>query len=255
MTFLGELKILIGHVFYWFCSFIFFSFFFFIFGIKRTVILGINIVLPLPSENSISVQVFNRIKHDLLPLGVQLITTNPLNAFVSQISISLMLSFLFTIPLLIYKAITYIHPALLPREKKVVLWSLLPFITLFFSGCLFSYLFIIPATFKVLYPFATVMGAIPFFSIDEFIQYVFGLTTAVGAMFLLPLFMILLSFLKIIKADFWMKKWRYALLFFLIVSAIITPDGTGITMAMLFFPLVLLYFGGCYFSNKFSKSV
>ncbi|MEK7117070.1 MAG: twin-arginine translocase subunit TatC [Patescibacteria group bacterium] len=255
MTLLEELKIFVKNILHWIYAFVGFSFFFFIFGPKEVVIFGRNYFLPLPAENSFSIQIFNEIKIDLLPPGVQLVVTNPMSAFVSQVLFSILLGFLATIPFFIYKIILYIKPALLPHERKAVLWSLLPFVFLFFSGCLFSYFFLIPATFKVLYPFATAVGAAPFFSIDEFIYYVFSLMIAVGMVFLLPLFMILLSFMGIIKPEFWKSKWRHALLFFLILSAIITPDGTGITMVMLFFPLMTLYFAGYVFANKLSKSV
>jgi len=253
MTLIEELKIFVKNILHWIYSFVFFSFFFFIFGLKKVVILGRNYFLPLPDENSFSALIFNKIRSDLLPPDVKLIVTNPMSAFVSQVSLSILLSFLFTFPLFIYKFITYLRPALLPHERKAVVLSLLPFILLFLGGCAFSYLFLIPATFEVLYPYATMIGAVPFFSIDEFINYVFILTIAVGIMFLLPLFMILLSFMGIIKPEFWRRKWRYALLFFLILSAIITPDGTGVTMILLFLPLAMLYFAGYYFANKFSS--
>jgi sec-independent protein translocase protein TatC len=87
-------------------------------------------------------------------------------------------------------------------------------------------------------------------SVDEFIYYVIGLTSAVGVMFLMPLFMIMLSATGIIEPNFWAKKWQVACLTFLIASALITPDGTGITMMLLFAPLAVLYAGGYYFSRK-----
>lgn len=238
MTLLKELKIFLKHILYWIFSFVGFSFFFFLF----------------PVQNSFSVQVFNKIRQDLLPSGVQLIVTNPMSAFVSQILLSMLLSFLVTIPFFLYRIIVYLRPALLPHERKAVLWSLLPLVFLFFSGCMFSYFFLIPATFRVLYPYASVINAITFFSIDEFIYYIFGLMISVGLMFLLPLFMVLLSFMGIIKVEFWKKRRRQALLSFLILSAIITPDGTGVTMVMLFLPLAALYFAGYIFASKLNKN-
>ncbi len=219
------------------------------------MIYGHEYLLPMPTENSFSVQIFNQVRYDLLPSGVQLITTNPMSAFVAQICFSMLLGFITTIPFFLYAFILYIKPSLFPYEKKIVMWSLFPFVMLFFSGALFSYFLLIPATFKVLYPYTTILGAVPLFSVDEFIYYVIGLMLAVGMMFLLPLFMIVLSTTGIIEASFWLKKWQYAFLFFLILSAIITPDGTGVTMIMLFLPLVGLYFAGYFFANKLSKSI
>ncbi len=254
MTLLEELKIFIKHIWHWILSFFVFSGFFFAFGLKRVVIFGQNLLLPLPVDNSFSVQVFNAMRQNLLPPGVELITTNPMSAFVAQIMVSMLLGFLLTTPLFIYKVIIYLRPALLLHEKKAVLWSLPPLVLLFFSGSAFSYFFLIPSTFKILYPYATNLGVVTFFSIDEFIAYVSGLTVAAGLMFLLPLFMMLLSFMGLIDNYFWRKNWQYACLFFLISSAIITPDGTGVTMIMLFVPLLALYLMGCVAIEKFNKS-
>ncbi len=254
MTLLEELRIFVRNILHWIFWFIGLSVFFFMFGSQEVVIYGKNYLVPAPAENSFSIQVFNRIRHDLLPPDVQIIVTNPMSAFVSQILLSLLLGFLVTFPFFIYRIILYIRPALLPHERKMVLWSLIPFVLLFFSGAAFSYFFLIPATFTVLYPYATLIGATPFFSIDEFTYYITGLMVAVGLMFLLPLFMILLSGIGLISPEFWRKNWRYSALFFLILSAIITPDGTGVTMVMLFLPLATLYLAGYFFANRLSKS-
>lgn len=253
MTLLKELKVFIKSILYWVITFFGFSCFFFVFSLKKVAIWGREYYFLLPSERSFSVQVFNKVRQDLLPADVQLISTNPMSAFVSQVLLSMLLSFLLTFPFFIYKIITYIRPALLLHERKAVWWSLAPLTFLFLSGSLFSYFVLIPATFKMLYPYTTEIGAIPFFSINEFTYYVFGLIITVGTMFLLPLFMILLSFMGIINAGFWKKNWRHACLFFLVLSAIITPDGTGITMAILFFPLAILYFSGYFVAQKFNK--
>jgi sec-independent protein translocase protein TatC len=254
MDLLKELKIFAKHIFYWVISFVGFSTFFFLFGLKKIVIFGQELFLLLPSENSFTVQVFNKIRADLLPPDVKLLATNPISAFVAQILLSMLLSFLLTIPFFIYKIILYLRPALYPYERKAVILSVLPLALLFLCGSAYSYFFLIPTTFKILYPYTTNIGAVAYFSVNEFIHYVFGLTLYVGLMFLLPVFMVLLSLLGIIRAEFWKNKWRFALLLFLIGSAIITPDGTGVTMAMLFLPLMTLYLLGYAFAYKLGKS-
>lgn len=250
MGILHEFKKFIKGIFSWIYLLLGFSFFFFIFGLKEIELFGKNIFLPLPTFHSFSVQIFGKMQQDLLPAGVQLIVTNPLSAFSAQVLISLLLAFILTLPFFLYKAMRYLLPALHEKEKKVLLRILLPSALLFFAGCFFSYFFLIPLTFKTLYSFTTIIGAVPFFSISEFISSVFGLMISVGIMFLLPIFMVFLSFLGIVSADFWRDKWRYALLIVLIFTAIITPDGTGITMMMLTAPLAGLYFLGTVVTTK-----
>ena len=207
------------------------------------ICVGLFFFFPLP-ENSFSVRFFKIMRQGLLPPSIQLIATNPLTAFLAQIKISLLLAFIFTFPIFLYQIINYFSPGLYEKEKKTVFKILLPSTLLFIAGCFFAYFLLIPLTFKMLYSFAPVMDVLPLFSVDEFISWVIGLTAVSGVMFLLPIFMAILSYLRIISPDFWKKNWRYAILFFLVVSAIITPDGTGITMIILSVPLSLLYFIG-----------
>lgn len=241
MGLLQELKEFIKGILSWIYLLLGSSFFFFVFGMERVELFGKNIFLPLPTLQSFSVQIFGKMQQDLLPVGVQLIVTNPLSAFLAQILISLSLAFFLTLPFFLYRMMRYLLPALFEKEKKVVIKVLFPSIFLFFTGCAFAYFFLIPLTFKTLYAYAVVISAVPFFSTSEFISLVFGLMASVGIMFLLPMLMIFLSFLGVVGADFWKDKWRYALLIVLIFTAIITPDGTGITMVMLAVPLTGLY--------------
>ncbi|MCX6751588.1 MAG: twin-arginine translocase subunit TatC [Candidatus Nomurabacteria bacterium] len=253
MTILDELKKFFKNIMYWVFSFLGFSILFFSFGLKNVVLFGKNLILPLPAENSFSVIIFNKIQTDLLPPNVHLVVTDFLSGFTAQIILSLLLAFIITFPFLLYRVIKYLSPALFEHEKKAILKAILPSSFLFFIGCAFAYYFVIPMTFKILFPYATIISATPFFSVDQFISSIVSLMFAVGIMFLLPLLMILLSFLGIVDGAFWQNKWRHMLLFFTILTAIITPDGTGVTMIILLVPMVLLYSIGCIFTNKFKK--
>jgi sec-independent protein translocase protein TatC len=121
---------------------------------------------------------------------------------------------------------------------------LLPSAFLFPAGALFGYFVILPPTFKVLYGYAGSMGAKSFFTVSDFAVFVLGFTFACGIMFLLPVAMGILNSIGITNGSFWKRNWRYSFFIFLILSAIITPDGSGITMIMLSIPLMGLYFMG-----------
>ena len=234
MNFLQELKNLIKNTLRWTYSLVALSFFFFLF----------------PLNKPFSLLFFDKIKEDLLPQGVELIVTNPMSAFLSQIVISFVLAFMVISPFIIYGIVKYLSPALYEEERKTLFKLIIPFTFLFVGGSIFSYFFIIPPSFKILYSFTKAMGAAPFFAIGEFVYSVLGLMLAVGIMFLLPIFMSILSWVGLIEAGFWKNNWKYAFLVFLIFSAIITPDGTGITMAILAIPLVGLYGVGIVASKK-----
>jgi len=249
---LDELQQLGKKILVWLWLFIAAFSFFFAFGIKKVEIFNKIIPVPLPGIESISTLFFKKIQQDLLIKDLELITTNPLDAVWAQIGISLFLAFIITLPFLLYKIAIYFSPALFEKEKRAVLKALLPCIILFICGCVFAYFFIIPITFKILYSYVLAMGAKPFFAINQFISLVLILVLGTGLLFLLPIFMILLSRLKIVSPDTWKKNWRYAILLFLILAAIITPDGTGVTMILLALPLSVLYLMGCVGSKRLS---
>lgn len=253
MTLFQELKIFIKNIASWFYAFIGFSVFFSFFGLHRVVIYGRNLILPTPSADSLSIQVFKMIERDFLPSGVELIVTDPWSGFITQIQIVITLAFLITFPFLLYKIIQYLSPALFEHEKRAILKSVVMFTILFMLGCLFAYYFMIPLTFKFMYPFASSLGVTTFFALDIFMAWVMAILIAMGVVFLLPIFMFVLSYLRIVNPSFWRKKWRFSLLCLLVFSAIITPDQTGVTMLLLFAPLAVLYMLGSFMANRISK--
>ena len=255
MWFFTELKEFIRSILSWIIVLVGFSFFFFLFDFKEVFLFDKAYLLPLPSTyDSFASQALLVIQEDLLPQGVELIVTNPLSAFLAQVIVSLLMAFIVTLPYFFYKMFGYLFPALFESERKAILKVLLPSVFLFFAGCAFAYHILIPLIFKTLYPYTVIIGAVPFFSVQEFISLVFGIMIAVGIMFLLPVFMSLLAFLGLIGPSFWKRNWRHALLVFLIFSAIITPDGTGISMMILSAPLAGLYFLGVVGTVTFSRS-
>lgn len=252
MTLIEELAVFARHILHCLYAFAAFSAFFFSCGLMTVTVSGRQYSVPFPMERSFSVETFSRMKADLLPAGVQLVVTDPMNAFVSQVVLSLLLGALATFPFFLHRLILYVRPALFPRERMMLLLCIFPSTALFFSGVAFAYLYLVPATFKVLYPYAVILGVIPFFTVNEFIYYVFSMAAVTGVMFLLPLFMAALSFAGIVPAAFWADKWRYAVVCFLLLSAAVTPDGTGVTMVLLFLPLTALYGLGYLLARHFA---
>jgi len=204
------------------------------------------ILLVFPTDRSLTVMVMDRVRQDLVPAGVRLIVTDPLSAFLAQVQVAVLLAFIILFPLLLYGILRYFSPALYRHEKRVLAQVFFPAILLFVCGCVFAYAFLIPKTFALLYPCATAIGATPLFQVKDFLFLTFGLMVVSGVLFLLPVVMMLLNSLGIVGPGFWMKYWRHAFFGFLVFSAIITPDGTGITMLMLCVPFTAFYFLGAF---------
>jgi sec-independent protein translocase protein TatC len=56
-----------------------------------------------------------------------------------------------------------------------------------------------------------------------------------------------ITLLNIVEPKFWRNSFRYIIIILVIVGAIITPDGSGITMWFVAGPMILLYLIGMLF--------
>ncbi len=244
MSFLEEIKAIKDHLLLWLIVFLVVSFAIFTISFSKGEIFGYEIYFPVFSSHSLAVTFFETAKNDLVPEGVILIATSPTASFISQMTIALAGALIVTFPLLIYKIFQYLSPALYKKERRAALKALVPSTILFVAGALFSYFILIPPTFKILYSFNATLGVAPFFAVNEFIGWTFALMFMAGIMFLLPVFMFLLSRMGMVPPSFWGENWRGALVTFLLISAIVTPDGSGVTMLLLSMPMTVLYGAG-----------
>jgi len=76
---------------------------------------------------------------------------------------------------------------------------------------------------------------------------------AFGLAFQLPVLMYGLSWLGVVRSSFWKKYWRFAAIAIFLFGAIITPDGSGITMMLVSIPMLGLYVVGYIVSVRIEK--
>lgn len=196
-----------------------------------------------------SLTLFQKIYSDLVPQNIKLLITNPLNPFFIQIQVAFFFAFLLSLPMLLYKVLTYLFPALYRREKKAILKSLIPSGVLFVSGCFFAYFLLVPLTLRIMNNYNFGLNAAVYFEISQFITFALMAIFVSGVAFMLPIFMKTLSVLGIVESRVWLSNFKYSLIAIAMLTAIITPDGTGVTMIMLSLPLISLYLLGCFWSS------
>ncbi|MFI5405899.1 MAG: twin-arginine translocase subunit TatC [Nitrososphaerales archaeon] len=195
--------------------------------------------------NNIASQVTLFLSNSLIPHGVDLIQTAPGQALYAQIYVAILISVSCTIPLIVREVFGFISPAMSfkSREKAFFIY-LLPTAILFISGMAFSFYLAIPITLTFLYEYGQTIGVLTFLNISDFINFVLQFFIAFGISFQLPLVMFILSASGLVSLQFWIKNLKYALLIIIIFGAIITPDGSGITMWFISGPMLLLYLIG-----------
>jgi len=118
---------------------------------------------------------------------------------------------------------------------------ILPMFLLFIFGVVFSYILVIPFTLNFLYKYGESIGAETFLTVNDFITFVLQFILGFGIAFQLPVLMYVLSLSGLTDSKFWQKNFRYAIIIITIFGAIITPDGSGVTMWFIALPMIALY--------------
>ena len=205
----------------------------------------ITLYYPTPEPlHNIAAQITTHMKTSLVPEDVQLIQTAPGQAFFAQIYIAALVGIVVGMPVIIRELVGFIKPALKENEIHVSRSISIPALGLFFVGCIFSYNFVIPYILEFLYKYGESAGLVTFLNIMDFVTFVLQFLLAFGFSFQLPLVMYAISASGMVDSDFWRKNIRYAIVVIVIFGAVITPDGSGVTMWFIAIPMIVLYVTG-----------
>lgn len=245
MTIRGHLEELRVRVIRVAVAIIIITIFTFSFDLRPIDIGGVTLVYPYPDPiHSISTSVTFFMQKTLLPATVSLIQIAPGQAFFSQIYVSALIGLTASMPLIIKEVSAFISPAISPKTKIGLTHVFLPSVALFVGGVIFSYFLVIPFMLDFLYRYGESLNVATFITINDFISFVLQFFLAFGISFQLPIMMYAISLTNTLSPLFWRHNFRYAVLILAIFGAIITPDGSGITMFLVAGPMILLYLAG-----------
>jgi len=231
--------------------------------------------------NNIALQLTSFMKDTLLPPEVRLIQTAPGQVFFAQIHISLLIGLICSLPIVIREIFGFISPAFYQTKSnggfdnrdvrntnteddaaqgnvqqtrkeegkkskrsfsKIDLFKIIsPMFLLFIFGVVFSYVLVIPLTLEFLYKYGESIGVETLLTVNDFIAFVLQFILAFGIAFQLPVLMYVLSLSGLTDSKFWQRNFRYAIIIITVFGAIITPDGTGVTMWFIALPMIGLY--------------
>ena len=172
--------------------------------------------------------------------GHRLMNTHPGGGFSIMMQTAIIIGVVIALPVVIYQAWLFLAPALHRHEKKVVLPVIIGAVLLFIGGALLAWYFVLPMTLR----FLTSMGDEAFdqmISANEYFGFVTSMVLAMGAVFELPIAILLLSALGLVTPQFLSKFRRHAVIASYVAAAIITPGDLFVTSVALMVPLYLLY--------------
>jgi sec-independent protein translocase protein TatC len=206
---------------------------------------GITLYYPVPDPiDNMAAQITNYMRVTLVPDNVQLIQTAPGQAFYAQVYVAALTGIVLSMPIIIRELTAFIRPALKDTEIHVVRSIALPALALFVVGAVFSYVAVIPFILDFLYQYGESSGLVTFLNIMDFVTFVLQFLLAFGVAFQLPLIMYAATVSGLTDAKFWRRNIRYAIVILVIIGAVVTPDGSGITMWFISGPMLALYVAG-----------
>ena len=216
---------------------------------------GLVLYYPVPQPlDNIAAQITNHFRESLVPPSVQLIQTAPGEAFFAQVYIAALLGAVASMPVVVREVSGFIGPALAESEIKVGRAISIPAIGLFAIGCVFSYQIVVPYMLDFLYKYGESAGLVTFLNVIDFVTFVLQFLLAFGMSFQLPLGMYAATASGMVSPDFWKRNARYAVVAIVIFGAIITPDGSGVTMWFIAAPMIALYAAGTLFVMRRIKT-
>lgn len=174
-----------------------------------------------------------------LPHGAHLIATEVTSPFLTPLKLAFYVALLISMPVILYQLWAFVSPGLYKKEKRLARPLLVAALLLFYLGCVFAYLLVLPAAFRFLT--AMTPGGVEMMTdISHYLDFVMLVFFAFGLCFEVPVAVVILAATGLVSLATLRKSRRYAIVGAFAISAVITPPDIA-SMIMLAVPMYLLY--------------
>jgi len=172
--------------------------------------------------------------------GTKLKYLSPTEPFFITLKLAVTVGLVLASPIVIYQVWAFLAPALLPSEKRVIVPALYLGLVLFAAGVLMSYELVLPMTLRFTMSFQT-ESLEQSIVIGEYLGFVTRLLLAFGAVFELPVVVLILSALGLVTPEFLAGKRKHAMVIITVMASLLTPGDVITLTIMMMVPLFFLY--------------
>ena len=172
--------------------------------------------------------------------GRRLMNTHPGEGFSILMQTALIGGIIIALPVILYQVWLFLSPALHKHEKRIGIPVIMGAVFLFVCGAALAWYLVLPMTLR----FLTGIGDDAFdqmITASEYFGFIISLVLAIGAVFELPILVLLLSAFGLVTPKFLSKFRRHALVGSFVIAAFITPGDIFVTNLVLTVLLYLLY--------------
>lgn len=205
---------------------------------KRLLYIILSVIISSAAVFPFMPKCIDILRNDLI--GVPLYVFSPTDAVFVTFKASIYAGVVISSPIIIYETWAFVSPGLTKREKRMIVFTLIPTIFLFLAGAAFAYFLILPVTLTFFFKFSTRMSN-PLFGLDQTMSFVFSMLLIFGTVFQFPLVIAVLSKLGVLTHETLRSKRKYAVVIIFVVAGIITPDPTVVSQVLVGVPLYLLF--------------
>lgn len=161
-------------------------------------------------------------------------------AFDTKLAIAMTVGFVVSSPFWLWQVWAFITPALVRKEKVYALGFFSSAVPLFLAGC-FAGWWVFPHVVELMTGFAP-DGTTTLLTARYYLDFSIKFILAIGIGFVLPVFVVLLNFTRVLSAQSILKGWRWAIVSITAFTALATPAADVLSMFLLAIPMIGLYF-------------
>ena len=176
-------------------------------------------------------------------MGIKFLQFAPGEYFFASIKIAAFSGLLLSSPIILYQIFLYVLPGMTKKERDILLPITIGSGVLFSVGLCFSYFFLVPAALKFFIAYGSDIVE-PFWSFDQYFDFVAVLIFTTGLAFQVPVVQIILGLLGIISGQQMLSAWKYVVVLATTIAAVITPSTDPVTQLLMAGALLALYLGG-----------
>jgi sec-independent protein translocase protein TatC len=172
--------------------------------------------------------------------GTRLKYLSPSDPFFLTIKLAFTVGTILALPVIIYQVWSFFAPALHTEEKRAIVPALYLGVVLFAAGVALAYFIVLPITLDFLMGFQ-VASLEQNIVAGPYLEFVVRLLLAFGAIFELPVVVLVLASLGLVTSQFLSRVRRYAIAVSAVMASLLTP-GDAITLTVfMMLPLMVLY--------------
>ena len=178
---------------------------------------------------------------------LRLIYLSPADPFFVMLRLAIYSGIIMAFPILVYHVWSFLSPALEKTEKRAVIPGLYLGLILFVAGVALAYFIALPVTLQFFRNFLieSLEGQL---EINQTLGFIVKMLFAFGAVFELPVVIMILSLMGLVTPAFLRSKRRHAIVLITVLASFITPGDAIVLTVFLMVPLVFLYEFGIFLS-------